>query len=98
MNALMIATVHVKEPGKFQQYLAKTKEVAANYGGELLLRGKADRALADHNQDHELVVIVRFPSIAKVNEWFDSEEYQQLVPLRDEGTDMKMTSYEILGQ
>ena len=39
MSALMIATITVKDPEKFQQYLAKTQEVAAPYGAELLFRG-----------------------------------------------------------
>jgi uncharacterized protein (DUF1330 family) len=98
MKALMIATAHVKEPGKFQQYLVKTKEVAAEYGGELMLRSKAERVLTNHEQDHELIVVVRFPSLKKVHQWFDSREYQQLVPLRDEAADMKMTSYELSSQ
>lgn len=96
MSALMIATITVKDQEKFQQYLAKTQKVAASYGAELLFRGKVDRSLTDHDKDHGLTVIVRFPSIEKINEWIDSEEYQPLIPLRDEGTDMKMTSYEVL--
>ncbi len=97
MSALMIATITVKDPEKFQQYLARTQEVAAAYGAELLLRGKVDRSLTNHDKDHGLAVIVRFPSIEKINEWIDSEEYQPLIPLRDEGTDMKMISYEVMG-
>lgn len=96
MSALMIATITVKNPEKFQQYLTKTQKVAAPYGAELLARGKVDRSLTAHVKDHDLTVIVRFPSIEKINEWFDSEEYQQLIPLRNEGTEMKMISYEVL--
>lgn len=92
----MIATITVKDPEKFQQYLTKTQKVAASYGAELLFRGKVDRPLTDHDKDHGLAVIVSFPSIEKINEWIVSEEYQPLIPLRDEGTDMKMTSYEVL--
>ncbi len=96
MSALMIATITVKDPEKFQQYLAKTQEVAAPYGAELLFRGKVDRTLTGEDKDHGLAVIVRFPSIEKINEWYGSDEYQPLIALRDEGSDMKMTSYEIL--
>ena len=96
MSALMIATITVKDSEKFQQYLARTQEVAAAYGAELLFRGNVDRSLTNHDNDHSLAVIVRFPSIEKINEWNDSEEYQSLIPLRDEGTDMKMTSYDVL--
>ena len=98
MSALIIATITIKDFEKFQQYLAKTQLVAAHYGAKLLVRGKADRSLTDHDKDHSLVVILRFPGLEKVNEWIDSEEYQSLIPLRDEGTEMKMTSYEVISK
>ncbi len=96
MCALMIATITVKDPEKFQQYLTKTQEVAAPYGAELLFRGVVDKILTGEDKDHRLAVIVKFPSLEKINEWYGSDEYQPLIALRDEGTDMKMTSYEVL--
>jgi len=95
MSALMIANITVKNPEKFQLYLSKTQQVASLYGAELLCRGKVDRILTGETNDHQLTVIVKFPSIEIINEWFDSAEYQSLVSLRKEGTDMKMTSYEV---
>lgn len=94
MSALMIATITVKDPEKFHHYLAKTQEVAAPYGAELLFRGKVVKMLTGEGQDHDLTVIVRFPSIEKINEWYGSDEYRPLIALRDEGSAMKMTSYE----
>ena len=93
----MNATVVVKDPEKFQQYLAKTQEVAKPYRAELLLRAKVDTTLTGGDNDHSLVVIVKFPSIEKIHEWYESDAYRLLIPLRDEGSQMKMTSYEILG-
>ncbi len=93
MNALMIATITVKDPEKFQQYLAKTQEVAAPYGAELLFRGKVDKTLTGEDNDHSLAVIVKFPSLEILNQWYGSDEYQPLMSLRDEGAEMKMTSY-----
>ena len=95
MSALMIARITVKDPEKFQEYFAKTQQVAAPYGAELLYRGKVDRAL-NGDDDHGLAVIVKFPGIEELNEWYDSDAYQPLKALRDEGTDMQMTSYEVL--
>ena len=95
MSALMIARITVKDPAKFQDYLAKTKSLAAQFGAELLYRGKVNRAL-NGKDDHALAVIAKFPSVEKLNEWYDSEAYQPLKALRDEGTDMQMTSYEVM--
>ena len=95
MSALMIAKITVKDPEKFQEYIAKTREVAATYGAELLYRGKADMVLAGESKDHDFTIIVRFPSLEKVNEWYASDAYRPLMALREEGADMQMTSYEV---
>lgn len=97
MSALMIARITVKDPAKFQDYLARTQQVAAPYGAELLHRGTVGRALTGEDGDHELAVIVRFPGLEKIEEWFGSDAYQQLIALRDEGADMRMTSYAVMG-
>ncbi len=96
MAALMIATVTVENPEKFQEYFAETQKVAAPYGAELLYRGKADKALTGEETDHGLTVIVKFPSLEKIDAWHSSDAYQALVPLREAGTTMKMVSYELM--
>lgn len=93
MSALMIARITVKDPQKFQDYLARTQQVAAPHGAELLYRGKVERALTGGGNDHELAVVVKFPSTADIDAWFDSDAYQALTSLRDAGADMQMTSY-----
>jgi len=89
----MIAMASVKDPEKLQQYFVGVQKAAAPYGAELLFRGKTNRLLNNHDSAHDLVVVVRFPNAEKIDEWYDSKEYQSLIPLRDEGADVKMTSY-----
>ena len=96
MSALMIATISVKDPEKFQRYLAGTQEVATPFGAALLYRGIVDKMLTGEDKDHRLAVIVEFPSLEKINEWYGSAAYQAFIALRDEAADIKMTSYEIV--
>ena len=93
MSALMIARIAVKDQQKFQDYLAKSKAIASTYGAELMFRGKADKVLNGEDLDHGLLVVAKFPSIEKIDAWFNSAEYQPLNALRDEGTVMEMTTY-----
>ena len=97
MSAFMIATITVKDAAKFQEYLAKTQVVAARFGAELLARGTLDKVLTDHDGGHEVAVIVRFPSLEHIERWHESAEYQPLVPLRNEGAEMKIVSYAAAG-
>lgn len=41
-----------------------------------------------------MTVVVRFPSLERLDAWHDSPEYQELIGLRQAGADMTMTSYE----
>ncbi len=96
MSALMIARITVKDPALFQDYLAKTRQVAAPYGAELVYRGKVGSDLTGEARDHELAVIVRFPSLQAIDDWHGSDAYRPLMALRDEGAEMRMTSYAIM--
>ena len=95
MSALMIARITVKDPALFQDYLAKSKQLASGYGAELVYRGKVGSDLTGEARDHELVVIAKFPSLQSIDDWYGSEEYRPLMALRDEGTEMRMTSYAV---
>ena len=96
MSALMIATFTVKDPDKFAEYAAKAKPTWSSLGAEALYRGRAQKVLTGGETDHEVVVVFRFPSLETIEEWYDSDAYEPLKTLRQEGADFRMTSYEIL--
>lgn len=93
MSAIMISTFNVKNPEKFQAYMAETRRVAGPHGAEMVFSGTLNRALDSAGDAPERAVVVRFPNVEAINAWFDSEEYQALVPLREEAADMTMLSY-----
>ncbi len=95
MSALMIARIAVKDADKFQTYLAKTREVATPFGAEMVFRGAVQAALTG-DVDHQVVVVVRFPSVEAIDEWYRSDAYQPLIPLREAAADMEMTSYQVV--
>ncbi len=94
MTALMIAQINVKDPETFQRYMTKTQQVARPYGAEMVSRSKAGRRLTGEALDHQMTVVVRFPSLERLDAWHGSPEYQELIDLRQAGADMTMTSYE----
>ncbi|MEL7164352.1 MAG: DUF1330 domain-containing protein [Pseudomonadota bacterium] len=95
MSALFISRITIKEPSTFQDYLNKSKAVAGEHGAELLVSAANPRALAGHATPHQMVVVVRFPSMEAVTAWHDSAAYQNLIPLREAGSDQEITVYHI---
>ena len=56
--------------------------------------GRSDRVLAG-KADHQAVGIVGFPDAEALSAWFNSPEYQALVPLRDEAADITIITYSV---
>lgn len=92
MSAFFVATVRVKDPQKFQEYAKKASETFAAHGGEIVLRGKAELALAGSNK-HDAIGIVKFPDMKTLEAWFHSNEYQAIIPLRKKAADMTIIAY-----
>ncbi|MDV7341560.1 DUF1330 domain-containing protein [Terasakiella sp. A23] len=93
MSALMISHITIKDQEKFQRYMQETQKVAGLYGAELVFRGPLNQILTPDEQDHNICVVVKFPSIEAIDEWYNSDAYKKLIPLREEGAHMKMVSY-----
>lgn len=94
MTAFFVATVNIKNPEKYREYAQKAAATFAPHGGEAVLRGRVDGALVG-TASHQAVGVVRFPSPQALTAWFESPEYQAIVPLRDEATEMTIITYSL---
>jgi uncharacterized protein (DUF1330 family) len=94
MAAFFVANVTIKNPDKFQEYAQKSGATFAPYGGETVLRGKLNGTLAG-TANHQAVGIVKFPSAEALASWFNSPQYQAIIPLRDEAAEMTITTYSV---
>jgi len=94
MPAYMISQVTVTDKEKFQSYLANTRSVAAKYGARPVAVGGQPKMLNGEGDGHQMVFVIEFPSMEKLDAWHSSDEYQALVPLREEGSDQRMVAYE----
>ncbi|MFT5045445.1 MAG: hypothetical protein ACI8UP_002416, partial [Porticoccaceae bacterium] len=83
MSAFMLATIKVKDPVKLQDYLGKVQKLSNNYGAQLLTKGKAVRVITEGQTDHDITIVVKFPDTESIDSLFESEEYQELIPLRE---------------
>ncbi|MBL6751404.1 MAG: DUF1330 domain-containing protein [Nevskia sp.] len=70
-------------PDVVKEYQTVTGAVIARAGGQLLGRGKLAKALAGKGA-HKAGVVLRFPSTAAVEQWYNDPEYQKVLPLRQQ--------------
>jgi len=65
----------------FEAYRALAAKTIAQYGGRYLVRGgKAE--LAEGNLPPKSIVIVEFPSMERLKEWYTSPEYAEALKIR----------------
>lgn len=99
MSAFFIATSEVLNLDKFQQYGQLAGKSISGYDGELVLKGKKDSVITEinpqHHNPHQAVGVIAFPSMELLNNWYNSAEYQALIPLREEAVKMTITTYSV---
>lgn len=91
-NGWLVGQISVKDVDKFAQYRERVPATLAPFGGEIVFRGQAGRALAGAC-DMPDVVVLRFPDPAALDAWYASPAYQALIPLRDQAFDGVLMAY-----
>ncbi len=92
MAAYLVGHITVKNDGLWQKYMAGVQESLAPFDCKIIFRGQLDRVLAGQH-DHNLVVVIEYPDQTTLNNWYDSDKYQSLIPLRDKAADVVITTY-----
>ena len=89
MSAFVIATVAIKNPEKLQEYAQKSMATIAAFGGEPVARGKVV-GIFSGDAKYEMTAVVKFPDIQAIDSWYQSADYQALIPLRNEAADVTL--------
>ena len=92
MSACVIGHITVKDEEKWAQYRAQVPATLAPWGAELLFRGQRADILAGQHEHFDTVVI-RFPDADSVDAWYNSPEYQALIPLRQQAADLDLVVF-----
>ncbi len=92
MSAFVVATSKIRDKAKFGEYAQAASATLAAHGGSIANRGQFSETLAG-DSDHHAVAVLEFADMDALNGWYQSEEYQTIIPLRNEACDMTIVSY-----
>jgi uncharacterized protein (DUF1330 family) len=81
MPAYFVADIAVTDPAGFEPYRAAVPATIAQYGGRYLSRGGTTE-LIEGGPEPKRIVILEFVDAAAVKRWYDSPEYQKILPIR----------------
>lgn len=82
MTAYMIARVNVTNPEQYEEYKKLSPGAIAKYDGRFLVRG-GDMATLEGPECSERVILVEFPSMERAKEFYNSEDYQHAISVRE---------------
>lgn len=83
MPAYLIADETITDQDSFDQYKLAVLPLIANYGGRFLSRG-ADPEVLEAGRDWtpDRMVIIEFPTMAALQDWYGSVEYAPVRAIR----------------
>ncbi len=93
-GACIVGRITVRDRVKWTAYRDAVPATLAPFEGMLVARGRDAQVLAGVSVEADMVVI-RFPSMDRVNAWYQSAAYQALIPLRDEAADVVIVAYRL---
>lgn len=94
MRALLAVNLSIKDATRFNEYGEASRPVVQAHGGKLLLRAINPEVLFGE-QRYKVLVLFKFPDQRTLRDFYNSEAYQKLIPLRTAGADVVFTGYDL---
>jgi uncharacterized protein (DUF1330 family) len=85
MAAYIILDIKVFNKDLYAQYISKAPAIIKKHGGRYLVRG-GTIITASGNWNPERIVVIEFVSMEHLKNCFDSPEYREIAPLREQST------------
>ena len=89
MSAYVISEVDVRDAADFEAYRTIAAKAIAQYGGRYLVRGGA-ASVVEGGPPPKTIIIVEFPTMERLREWYASPEYAEALKVRRTALDRRL--------
>ncbi|XUM20528.1 DUF1330 domain-containing protein [Bradyrhizobium oligotrophicum S58] len=89
MAAYVISEVEVRDAQAMERYRTLAAHSIAQYGGRYLVRGGTSETV-EGGPPAKTLIIVEFPSMARLREWYASAEYADALGERRKALDRRL--------
>jgi uncharacterized protein (DUF1330 family) len=89
MSAYVISELEIRDAVTIETYRTIAAKSIAQYGGRYLVRGGAARVVEGGPPPNN-IVIVEFPSMERLHEWYASPEYAEALKVRRTALDRRL--------
>lgn len=77
----VISTSEIVDQQRYEKYVELARPIVESYGGEYLLQ--SDKIIAAKDWQAKKIVIIKFDSKEQMDRCFESDEYREIIPLRE---------------
>ena len=77
----VIFNINITNPEAYKEYISKIENIIKNFSGEYLVRG-GEYKVMEGKWKYPRTIVIKFPSYEKALEWYNSEEYKPIKPIR----------------
>ena len=81
MTAYLVVDSHLTDPTLYEQYKLLARPLAEKHGGQYLARGGAMSVKESALWSPRRMVLIRFPSVAQAEAFYQSPEYQKVLQI-----------------
>ena len=89
MAAYVISELEVRDTTAIETYRALAAKSIAQYGGRYLMRGGA-ASVVEGGPPPKSIVVVEFPSMTRLREWYASAEYAEALEVRQTALERRL--------
>jgi len=89
MPAYVISEVEMRDAASFEAYRTVAAKTIAQYGGRYLVRGGAASTI-EGGPPPKTIIIVEFPTMERLHEWYASPEYAEALKRRQTALDRRL--------
>ena len=93
MAAYLVGHITVRDPDLWQVYTTGVQKSLIPFEANLVFRGQRAAVLAGEHS-YEQCVVIEFSDQRSLQEWFNSDAYQDLIPTRNKAADVVIISYD----
>jgi uncharacterized protein (DUF1330 family) len=91
MPAYVIFDVEIRDPARYQEFMAGVKPALEAAGARYLARGGAHKVY-EGDWDPRRIVLLKFPSVEAWETFYNGPTYQGLKSIRDECSSARLVS------
>lgn len=97
MPAFLIADIDVKDADTYTAYRTANPDIVNKFGGRYVSLGGESKVL-EGDWHPRRTVIIEFPDMAAIDEFYESDEYVELRKIRWQSADSRLVAIETLDE